>query len=91
MQALRFILIGYGIALLAGAAMGAAAGPVSGGLAFWLGGGVLSVWIAERWYGKQRQIATGLEHWDRDLDAERIDADLRLDRIRPDNSHVTHA
>jgi hypothetical protein len=50
MAALRFILIGYGVAMLLGMSVGAHLGYLAGGLTAWFGGGALSVLVAWIWH-----------------------------------------
>ena len=51
MIALRFIFLGYGMGALAGIALGAAGfSHLVGWLTAWIGGGLISVLLAYRWY-----------------------------------------
>lgn len=50
MAALRFLLAGYGIAILAGIFAGAQFGSLAGWLVAWIGGAGLSVLLAYAWF-----------------------------------------
>lgn len=50
MPALRFILIGYGLAMILGMSVGASFGPLAGGLTAWFGGAALSLLFAWIWF-----------------------------------------
>ncbi len=61
MAALRFILIGYGIAMLLGVSVGAHLGYLAGGLTAWFGGGALSVLVAWVWYRAENWTAANAD------------------------------
>lgn len=84
-MALRFLLIGYGIGILAGLGAGFVFGGAAGWLVAWLGGGCLSLALVYAWYRKEQRKQAGLTEmlaaWDRDADEERLAADLRAEQV----------
>ena len=80
MPAFRFLLLGYGIAAVAGVCCGFFLGWISGWLIAWLGGAGLSLLFAWGWYHSERASEARLfAAWDRDLIEEMNAADLRAD------------
>ena len=83
-MALRFLLIGYGIGVLAGLGAGFIFGATAGWLVAWLGGSGLSLALIYTWYQKDKKkqvdLVETLIAWDRDADEERLAADLRTEQ-----------
>lgn len=80
MPAVRFILLGYGIAAIAGLFSGHFLGPLTGWLTAWLGGGSVSLLLAYRAF--RTEVASDgsmYAAWDRDLSEELFAADLRAE------------